>query len=124
MKALPAVGVALIVAFCSGAAFGQAPSDARKVPPMQQRDPWAEMRQHEEKSKAMQRPTKVEPMNASLAQLLNEGWSITSGGLGPMGTQFILYARSPTRWALCDLIAVNGNGAVIDQPVSRCLALN
>ena len=108
--------VALTLTMIVGIASAQRPTPS----PME--DSNKKMAQERQQTQAANRPTKAEPMASSLAQLLSEGWRITSGGIGPMGTQLVITAHD--RWALCDIKMTDGLGDLIEQPISRCMALN
>ncbi len=122
MRKVSAAALALSVA--GGAATAQQRPDPfeqlrRENEQFQQR-----MRQQAERTQAANVATKAEPMPQSLEQLLTSGWTITSSGTGPMGTQLVLHMPQRRAWALCDLRVVDGVGNLQDQPVSRCMALN
>jgi len=100
----------------------------------QRPDPWTQlqqqneqfrqqMQQQEQRTRAANVATKAEVLPYSLEQMLTSGWAITSSGMGPMGTQFVLH-NGGGRWVLCDARLVNGLGQIEDRPISRCVALN
>ena len=70
---------------------------------------------------ALEYPTKLEPVNRSLQEMLNEGATVVSSGLGENGPVVTLH--SGKNYVICIL---KGAGTGSDQNVatSKCYAMN
>lgn len=75
---------------------------------------------HTQPISATARPTKVEPMDRSMAQLLDEGYEITAMNAGLAGFGFVL--RREKQWVLCTMGMIGEPPHA--QPTSDCGKLN
>ena len=120
MRALPAVVLVLTVIIGFASARQREATDTWLQGAQQQT-------QEQQRTDAAKLPAKVDLASLSLARLLVVGWRSTSPGMGPIGTQMVMWkapSNTSGQWALCDLQVIDGLGSLVDQPFSHCLALN